>query len=435
MKDDIVIKIENLSKKFTRSIKRSMLYGTADISKSMLGIKPNTSVLRKGEFWSLKNINFEIRRGETFGLIGANGSGKSTLLRLINGIFPPDVGRITIKGKIGALIAVGAGFHPHMTGRENIILNGTILGMSKEEIAEKMNNIISFADIGDFLDAPVSTYSSGMTVRLGFAIAINAEPDILLIDEILAVGDAKFQRKCLDKIRQLSASGTTIILVSHSMQNIEGMCDNAILIHHGEQIAYGKPQDLVPTYEVLLRTGEVAFLEGSNSSQNDVAKAPGILKQVKKYADFGTDDILVDKFELKNKEGIPTSELNSDEPFSMEVDISSSANLKDCKLWVSFIYMYDYVKDFENLVALGTRQEIDVPSGKSKVTLKFDHLQLTTGEYKIAFHIFDKTFTNPYEQGHYGYFKVSKNIPTQMNAGRGTPLCWTNPNLNITKLK
>lgn len=249
---ETVVKIEGLYKKFTTSLKRSMLYGTYDAMRDMAGISYDVTYLRKKEFWALQNINLELKRGETLGLIGQNGCGKTTLLRLINGIFPPDKGRITIKGRIGALIAVGAGFHPHMTGRENIFLNGTILGMTIQEIRKKFDEIVDFAEIGEFLDAPVATYSSGMAVRLGFAIAIHCEPDILLVDEILAVGDVAFQMKCFEKINSILRSGVSVIFVSHSISNHERLCREGILIEKGRQIYSGKLREVVKEYMSLL---------------------------------------------------------------------------------------------------------------------------------------------------------------------------------------
>jgi lipopolysaccharide transport system ATP-binding protein len=251
MESDVVIKVDNLSKKFCRSIKRSMLYGSMDVARSMLGLSTDRTKLRKHEFWSLKDISFEVKKGETFGLVGANGSGKSTLLRMINGIFPPDVGSITVKGRIGALIAVGAGFHPHMTGRENIYLNGTVLGMAKEEIARKFDSIIEFAGIGEFLDAPVSTYSSGMYVRLGFAIAIHSDLDLLLVDEILAVGDINFQRKCFEKVLQLKAQGVSTIFVTHSIPQLERMCDRGLLLDHGVPICLDNIREVIKRYMAI----------------------------------------------------------------------------------------------------------------------------------------------------------------------------------------
>ncbi len=230
---DLVLRVEHLYKKFCRSLKHSMYYGVSDSVRSMVGLRFGTERLRTNEFWALDDVSFALRRGETLGVIGANGSGKSTLLRLITGIYPPDSGRIILKGRIGALIAVGAGFHPHMTGRENIYLNGTILGMTRRQINERLDEIIDFADIEEFLQAPVSTYSSGMRVRLGFAIAIHSDPDILLIDEILAVGDVGFQLKCFDKIGALRKRGIATLLVSHNLQHISMFCKNVLLLDHG----------------------------------------------------------------------------------------------------------------------------------------------------------------------------------------------------------
>jgi lipopolysaccharide transport system ATP-binding protein len=226
-----------------------MYYGVLDSVRSMVGIPYATALLRNNEFWALEDVSFEINRGETLGIIGANGSGKTTLLRLITGIYPPDRGRIAIEGRIGALIAVGAGFHPHMTGRENIYLNGTILGMSRREIDARLDAIIEFADIGDFLEAPVATYSSGMRVRLGFAIAINCAPDILLVDEILAVGDVGFQLKCFDRIGELRKQGVATLLVSHNLQHISMFCEKVLLLDHGHVDYFGDVETGLSTYK------------------------------------------------------------------------------------------------------------------------------------------------------------------------------------------
>ncbi|MEK6794964.1 MAG: ABC transporter ATP-binding protein [Spirochaetota bacterium] len=256
MDTDTVIEVEGLSKKFCRSVKRSMFYGALDIGRSMVGIPYSREKLRPGEFWALDNVSFSLKRGETLGLIGANGSGKSTLLRLLTGIFPPDKGRISIRGRIGALIAVGAGFHPHMTGRENIYLNGTILGMTRQEVNAQFDNIVSFADIGEFIDAPVSTYSSGMTVRLGFSIAIHSHPSILLADEVLAVGDLEFALRCFRKIAEFQKNGGTIILVSHSMQLVKNSCQRALWVQHGAVALDGTAVDVCGRYETKVFTNQ-----------------------------------------------------------------------------------------------------------------------------------------------------------------------------------
>lgn len=174
---DSTLLIENLGKKFCRNLKRNLFYGSLDVAKTLLGIRFDAARLRRDEFWALEDINLNVRRGESIGIIGANGAGKSTLLRLISGILSPDKGRITVRGRVGTLIALGAGFHPHFSGRENIFLNGAILGMTTRELEERYDEIVRFADIGEFIEAPVSAYSSGMRVRLGFAIAIHSSPD------------------------------------------------------------------------------------------------------------------------------------------------------------------------------------------------------------------------------------------------------------------
>ncbi len=197
MSGEVAVLVEHVSKKYCKSLKRSMFYSLSDISRNMLGFGSHPSRLRRDEFWALDDVSFEVKRGETLGLVGPNGAGKSTMLKMLNGIFWPDKGRITVRGRVGALIEVGAGFHPLLSGRENIYVNAAILGMGKKEVDRKFDSIVAFADIGDFLDAPVKHYSSGMFVRLGFAVAVHCDPDILLVDEVLAVGDTAFQSKCL----------------------------------------------------------------------------------------------------------------------------------------------------------------------------------------------------------------------------------------------
>src|SRR3990170_2258915 len=196
MDEDIAIKVEHVSKKYCKSLKNSMLYGVNDIARNSLGFSSHSERLRNGEFWAVDDVSFELKKGETLGIIGPNGAGKTTLLKMLNGIFWPDKGKITVRGRVGALIEVGAGFHPLLTGKENVYVNAAILGMTKKEVDKKFNDIVEFAGIGDFINVPVKFYSSGMFVRLGFAVAVHCEPDILLIDEILSVGDAKFRAKC-----------------------------------------------------------------------------------------------------------------------------------------------------------------------------------------------------------------------------------------------
>ncbi len=267
---EVLVRVEGVSKKFCRSLKRSLWYGVCDIAgelnpftkhgargtergegstqgvsnqlvtslpKGHLAeprfsppVTPNG--LRSGEFWAVDDVSFELRRGERLGIIGHNGAGKTTLLRMLNGLIKPDRGRIEINGRVSALIALGAGFNPILTGRENIYINGAVLGLSKQEVEEKIEEIIDFSEIGSFIDVPVQSYSSGMAVRLGFSVASALNPDVLILDEVLAVGDIRFVVKCVNRLRD-AASNAAVILVSHNMQTIAGFCTRVLMMQSG----------------------------------------------------------------------------------------------------------------------------------------------------------------------------------------------------------
>jgi len=248
---DYAIKVENVSKKFCRSIKHTMLYGATDLTRSFLGMNQHTEHLRTGEFWATDQVSFNVEQGESIALIGVNGSGKSTLLKMLNGIFMPDVGKITIRGKTNALIEVGAGFHPMLTGRENIYVNGAILGMSKADIDKRFEEIVDFADIGDFLDSPVKHYSSGMYVRLGFSVAIHCRPDILLVDEVLAVGDAQFQARCYSAFSKMINNGVSIVLVSHNLSDVQRVTKRCIWIQDGKIRSQGNSNKVITDYTIF----------------------------------------------------------------------------------------------------------------------------------------------------------------------------------------
>lgn len=427
MEQDTVIKVEHLYKKFTRSLKRSLAYGTIDLARNLFGIQYDPGILRKSEFWSLDDINFEVKKGETFGLVGANGSGKSTLLRLINGIFPPDKGSVMTKGRIGALIAVGAGFHPHMTGRENILLNGTILGMTKQEVMDKMDDIINFAEIGEFLDSPVSTYSSGMYVRLGFAIAIHSEPDIVLVDEILAVGDAKFQRKCLNKIKEMREKGVTFILVTHNMDTVSAMCQRAILLDRGKQILVGPVSDVVSNYELLLNTED-----GVLPTQEVGIVESNALKLVKKYHEYGTDELEITSVSLVDEDGENRKNFDSGDQLTLEVNYVTNKQLKDAIFYSSVVYVNDNDDDEANYVPLGVKTKVDLPEGSGSVRVNLGNFGLTTGRYKISIRFYDESMLNPFAHGHYGYFFVKGGNTTLLRSGRSTPLIWLDPDVKVT---
>jgi len=253
---ELVLSVKNVSKRFCRDLKRSLLYGIQDIAGEVFGAQRQNVKLRKSEFWALKDVCLELRRGEALGLVGANGAGKTTLLRVISGLITPDHGSIEVKGRVAPLIALGAGFNPILTGRENIYVNMSILGLSKEEIEDRFDEVVDFAGIGESIDSPLQSYSSGMAARLGFASAIHTEPDILLIDEVLAVGDAKFRAKCYRRLSHLREKGTSFILVTHDSLSIMAICDTAIYLSKGQNVFSGTANVVVNKYEEDLFLGD-----------------------------------------------------------------------------------------------------------------------------------------------------------------------------------
>ncbi|MEO5842315.1 MAG: ABC transporter ATP-binding protein, partial [Acidimicrobiales bacterium] len=233
------IRVDDVSKRFR-------LYQERNTSLKATILRRQRAVYK--ELWALQDVSFEIPEGQSFGLIGHNGSGKSTLLKCIAKILTPDKGAITTRGKISALLELGAGFHPELSGRDNVYLNASILGLPKKEIDRRFDEIVDFSGLGDRIDTPVKNYSSGMYIRLGFSVAINVDPEILLIDEILTVGDESFQRKCTEKFDDLKDSGKTIVLVSHAMGAMKDLCDELALLDHGRLVSIGKPDDVIDTY-------------------------------------------------------------------------------------------------------------------------------------------------------------------------------------------
>ena len=270
-----VITVDSVSKRFrlyherNQSLKASVIRGRR---------------ARYEEFWALKDVSFEVPEGSTFGLIGENGSGKSTLLKCIAKILRPDGGTISTRGKLSALLELGAGFHQELTGRDNVYLNGAILGLTKRQLDARFDEIVAFAGIEQFIDTPVKNYSSGMYVRLGFSVAINVDPDVLLVDEVLAVGDAEFQRKCTEKIAEFHKQGKTIVLVSHTLPTVRALCDEVALLDHGALVDIGTPGHIIDHYLAD------AFSDATNES--------GLIR-------WGSGEVRVDRVELLDALGTP----------------------------------------------------------------------------------------------------------------------------------
>jgi len=249
------LRIEGLSKLYRRTLPGDRLrtLKSALVGRSLAsGLTPEESIA------ALEEVNFSVHQGEAFGVIGGNGSGKSTLLKLVAGMLKPTTGRITVAGRVAALIELGAGFHPEISGRENVFINGAVLGLTRKQIERRYEEIVEFSGLGDFMEEPVKNYSSGMYVRLGFAVAVNTDPDVLLVDEVLAVGDEAFAHRCLRRIEEFLASGKTLLLVSHSLDLVEGVCDRVLWLANGKQRLVGEPRRVIDAYrqEVAEREGE-----------------------------------------------------------------------------------------------------------------------------------------------------------------------------------
>ena len=315
---------------------------------------------RAEDFWAVRDVSFEVKRGEALGIIGHNGAGKSTILKLLSNITTPSAGEITINGRLSALIEVGSGFHPELTGRENIYLNGSILGMTRRQIADKLDSIVDFAGVRQFLDTPVKRYSSGMYVRLGFSIAAHLDPDILLLDEVLAVGDAAFQEKCLNRIGEMREAGTTIVFISHDLGAVERLCDRVLLMQRGEIVAEGAPREIVAEY----KTHAAAF--------NFSKKTNEPLENQEKLAE-------VRALTFRDAGGREADILHTGEPFTARLDFVAHAPLEDVVFEVFF-----YSADGEQRCQCTTEVSggrIDLEPGEGRVEFEGPGLALLPGIY------------------------------------------------------
>ncbi|TRZ86116.1 ABC transporter ATP-binding protein [bacterium] len=334
---------------------------------------------------ALDSVSFNVEKGRTLGLIGENGSGKSTMLKIVAGIAKPSTGRIMTVGKVSALIELGAGFHPEITGRENVFINGIMLGLTKKEINEKFDEIVSFAELEDFIDAPVKTYSSGMYMRLGFSVAINVNPDILLIDEVLAVGDASFIPKCLDRIDDFRRRNKTILFVSHDLVTVEKICDKVVLLKNGRVAAIGEPKRIVDAY-----LQDIAEKQEKVFEKKKVEKAP--VRDVgdeRREDRWGKREIKIRKVTLRNLQGLEKHVFSPEEGLAVEMDVVSSAPIKD------FVFGMG-VYDSRGVSCYGTNTNIEefkplMIQGEGKVVCRIEKLNLINGTYylDVAVHKID----------------------------------------------
>jgi len=373
---DIVIKAESLGKKYVighhaerggYTALRDVLMQNArtlwNTAKDLATGKPLIQGDTMEEVWALNNVSFEILRGEAVGIIGRNGAGKSTLLKVLSRITEPSTGRITIKGRVASLLEVGTGFHPELSGRENIYLNGTILGMTRAEIKRKFDEIVTFAEVEKYLDTPVKRYSSGMYVRLAFAVASHLEPEILVVDEVLAVGDAQFQKKCLGKMENVGREGRTVLFVSHNMSAIRALCTKAICLNSGMIDSIGMPAEIISTYLKSLDKSDRAAVFNF------------------KYDD--AKEFQVTQAKLSNNDGLQTLEFTCDEPVHI---------LLDCLVREKVPGLYGYMtieKTDGTLVLESDSYDIkpnlldSLPCGKHLIRISIPPRSIGVGDYLV----------------------------------------------------
>lgn len=387
---EIAIKVENISKCYRIGLKENMhnsLGGAIfDFIKSPLknyrkyrslykfdDINPNAAFNSDSNssdiFWALRDVSFTVKKGEVLGVIGRNGAGKSTLLKILSRITDPTTGRAEIRGKISSLLEVGTGFHPELTGRENVFLNGTVLGMKKKEIDSKFDEIIDFSGVEKFIDTPVKRYSSGMKVRLAFAVAAHLEPEILIIDEVLAVGDAEFQQKCLGKMKSMSKSGRTVLFVSHNMGAVNQLCSSSIMIEKGTVVSEGPSKEIVQQY--LSRTfSPVDNLDLRNVSDRG---GDGRLQFTAVY--------------LQIENGEPTKMPMAGEPVDIVLEIESRKSLFPVRFILTIYNEMGIAVIHCNVEASG--QRFRVPKGRSQIICHIPKLPLPFGRYRITVSAYD----------------------------------------------
>jgi lipopolysaccharide transport system ATP-binding protein len=377
--DDVVLSINHVSKRFCRDLKRSLVYAMQDITTDLLGLRQERDSLRPREFWALHDVSFQLRRGEALGLVGKNGSGKSTLLRVIAGLIKPDAGSVDIRGRVAPLIALGAGFNPILTGRENIYNNMSILGLSKQEINERFDEVVEFAEIGDAIDSPVQSYSSGMGSRLGFSCAIHTEPEILLLDEVLAVGDIRFRAKCYRKLHNLRQQGTAFIFVSHSTQAILNICESSVYLKQGKLISSGETSAVMNLYEQDLFSWK---------------------------AEQDTGEMKLPPKKAGESEGVDIRQLFFRDKYNSQIQILSTGELTQlcirCKVHKHFtgigfrLVVREACGEQDILLFINSYSDsapLDLIPGECEIRVKMPYLSLKPGLYAMNIHVLSGLYT------------------------------------------
>lgn len=379
MKEAIVV--QSLSKQFRRFHPERPMTLIEAIVKGWGRLRPTEY------FWALQNVGFTLEKGQMLGVIGHNGAGKSTLLRLVGGVGKPDKGQVKTNGRIGALLDLGTGFHPEMTGRENVYVSGVISGLTRREVAQRFDSIVAFAELEPFIDTPLRTYSTGMQMRLAFAVASHIEPEILLIDEVLAVGDMAFQRKCLDRIARFKESGCAILLVSHDVGQVQKLCDQVLWLRRGQVTAYGPPEVVTGQY--------VAEMTAETKRRAPVPSPTGDSKLRINENRFGSLEMEITAVHLLDSTGKETAEIQSGQPLQIYMKYNAPQPIPN-PVFVVTITREDGFVCYDTSTA-ATQQTIPTLQGAGQIVLNFERLDLMTGRYYIEVGVYEQNWVYAYD--------------------------------------
>lgn len=383
MKDAIIV--AGLGKKFYHFSKERPTTVLEMLARGLPGLRPERV------FWGLRGIDFRIAPGQIVGVIGENGAGKSTLLQLLGGVGRPDEGRVEVHGRIGGFLDLKAGLRPDLTGRENIYISGVISGLTRREVDERFDAIVDFAEIGEFIESPLRTYSTGMQMRLAFAVAAHTSPDILLIDEVLAVGDEAFRRKCFDRLERFKADGVTIVMVSHQVNQVRELCDEVLWLHNGHLVAHGDPEMVVGQYATEMSATKKRRLRSVATSEEDVDDPT--FRTKKKVHRFGTKEMEIVDVLLRGETGDIVQSLPAGHPLTVEVIYQAPQSIADP------IFNVVITRDRQVCCAVNTNGETGAMavSGNGRFTLEFDRLDLVNGLYHVDVGIHAPGWSHAYD--------------------------------------
>ena len=346
-------------------------------------------------FWALRDVSFQIPRGTTLGLIGHNGSGKSTTLKLVTRILEPTGGRVAVRGRVSALLELGSGFHPDLSGRDNIYLNGSLLGFNRRDMQGRIDEIVDFAELGPFIDTPVKHFSSGMYMRLGFAIATAVDPDILITDEVLAVGDETFQRKCMDRIYEFREQGRTILFVSHNLEAVRNLCSQAVWLDHGRVQAGGDTQETIEAYLRWANAKDRERIEHERAAQGQDAESARVVATAEDESRWGTREVEITRVEFLDGRGSPRDVFQTGEPLTIRMHYDAHERIEDPVFGLAIYHRTGFHINGPNNRFAG--YPIPAVAGRGYVDYHVDELPLLAGEYLITVTVYDSSLLHAYD--------------------------------------